>query len=267
MRPTLLPMILSGGAGTRLWPLSREAAPKPFMPLPDGETLLGKTASRALALAGIDTLVTITNRDYYFHTKDTYAAMGLPIDATAMYVLEPFGRNTAPAVARRRPVRASARMGTARAARHAGRSSDSRSARVRRRRDTRGGARRDRHARDVRHHADASGNRLRLHRMRRHAGARRRGRAGRVSRAALRREAGARDGARVSRRQATTSGTRACSRSRPTRSSTRSRVTRRACSQRRAASPRRCRTPHLRRCSRSMPRCSPRYPTSRSTTR
>ena len=89
-------MILSGGAGTRLWPLSREAAPKPFMPLPDGETLLGKTASRALALPGVDTLLTITNRDYYFHTKDTYAGVA---DATCVYLLEPFGRNTAPAVA------------------------------------------------------------------------------------------------------------------------------------------------------------------------
>ena len=36
----LVPIILSGGAGTRLWPLSRETAPKPFMTLPDGETLL-----------------------------------------------------------------------------------------------------------------------------------------------------------------------------------------------------------------------------------
>ncbi|HSD00374.1 MAG TPA: mannose-1-phosphate guanylyltransferase/mannose-6-phosphate isomerase [Casimicrobiaceae bacterium] len=92
-------MILSGGAGTRLWPLSREAAPKPFMPLPDGETLLGKTASRALALPGVDALVTVTNRDYYFHTKDTYTSMALPSTACALYVLEPFGRNTAPAVA------------------------------------------------------------------------------------------------------------------------------------------------------------------------
>ena len=92
-------MILSGGAGTRLWPLSREAAPKPFMPLPDGETLLGKTASRALGLPGVDALVTITNRDYYFHTKDTYTSMALPSTASALYVLEPFGRNTAPAVA------------------------------------------------------------------------------------------------------------------------------------------------------------------------
>lgn len=90
-------MILSGGAGTRLWPLSREAAPKPFMPLPDGETLLAKTASRALALPGIDTFITVTNRDYYFHTKDTYATAGNV--GTPVYLLEPFGRNTAPAVA------------------------------------------------------------------------------------------------------------------------------------------------------------------------
>jgi len=96
MSVTLLPMILSGGAGTRLWPLSREAAPKPFMPLPDGETLLGKTAGRALALPNVDTLLTVTNRDYYFHTKDTYAGVEA---ATCVYLLEPFGRNTAPAVA------------------------------------------------------------------------------------------------------------------------------------------------------------------------
>lgn len=94
---SLLPMILSGGAGTRLWPLSREAAPKPFMPLPDGETLLGKTATRALALEGVDTLLTVTNRDYYFHTKDTYA--GIESAAASVYLLEPFGRNTGPAIA------------------------------------------------------------------------------------------------------------------------------------------------------------------------
>ncbi|MEO8739557.1 MAG: mannose-1-phosphate guanylyltransferase/mannose-6-phosphate isomerase [Casimicrobiaceae bacterium] len=94
----LVPIILSGGAGTRLWPLSREAAPKPFMPLPDGETLLGKTATRATALADVAGLVTITNRDYYFQTKDVYS--GARIAAPRLdYILEPFGRNTAPAVA------------------------------------------------------------------------------------------------------------------------------------------------------------------------
>src|SRR5689334_1588021 len=98
MKPTpVVPMILSGGAGTRLWPLSREAAPKPFMPLPDGETLLAKTAHRALALDGVGTFLTITNREYYFHTRDTYAAGGH--ESSALYLLEPFGRNTAPAVA------------------------------------------------------------------------------------------------------------------------------------------------------------------------
>jgi mannose-1-phosphate guanylyltransferase len=96
---TILPVILSGGAGTRLWPLSREAAPKPFMPLPDGQTLLGKTAARAFALGNADALLTITNRDYYFHTKDTYASMRMPDTTTAVFLLEPFGRNTAPAIA------------------------------------------------------------------------------------------------------------------------------------------------------------------------
>jgi len=97
--PKLIPLILAGGAGTRLWPLSRESTPKPFMPLPDGETLLGKTARRALDLPGVARLVTITNRDYYFHTKDVYSsAAAEPADGLA-YLLEPFGRNTAPAVA------------------------------------------------------------------------------------------------------------------------------------------------------------------------
>src|SRR5436190_22852894 len=94
----IVPVILSGGAGTRLWPLSREAAPKPFMPLPDGETLLAKTARRAFALPGVSKVITVTNRDYYFHTKDAYATLDTAIPA-GVYLLEPFGRNTAPAIA------------------------------------------------------------------------------------------------------------------------------------------------------------------------
>jgi mannose-1-phosphate guanylyltransferase/mannose-6-phosphate isomerase len=97
--PAFIPLILSGGAGTRLWPLSREATPKPFIVLPDGETLLGKTALRALGIPGAGPLVTVTNRDYYFATKDVYATLpdGGPNGAT--YLLEPFGRNTAGAAA------------------------------------------------------------------------------------------------------------------------------------------------------------------------
>ena len=98
-QPSLVPVILSGGAGTRLWPLSREASPKPFMPLPDGQTLLGKTAARALALPGVAALVTVTNREHYFATKDVYAGLSAPLPAATGYLLEPFGRNTAPAVA------------------------------------------------------------------------------------------------------------------------------------------------------------------------
>ena len=68
--PPLVSVIVSGGAGTRLWPLSREMAPKAFMRLPDGETLLGKTVIRALSLPGVAELLTVTNRELYFHTKD-----------------------------------------------------------------------------------------------------------------------------------------------------------------------------------------------------
>ena len=95
----IVPVILSGGAGTRLWPLSRETAPKPSMPLPDGETLLAKTAARALAVPDVAEFVTVTNREYYFHTKDAYAGLRGKLPRRTSYLLEPFGRNTAPAVA------------------------------------------------------------------------------------------------------------------------------------------------------------------------
>lgn len=98
VRP-LVPLILSGGAGTRLWPLSRDEAPKPFMRLPGGGTLIGRTALRALAIPGAGPLVTVTRDEHYFATRDAYA--GLPPEARehAVFLLEPFGRNTAPAIA------------------------------------------------------------------------------------------------------------------------------------------------------------------------
>ena len=99
----LVPIILSGGAGTRLWPLSREAAPKPFMTLPGeharGASLLAHTFSRAAALPDIAALVTITHRDFYFDTRDAYAGCALAEPPRMVYLLEPFGRNTAAAVA------------------------------------------------------------------------------------------------------------------------------------------------------------------------
>ena len=97
--PAVVPLILSGGSGTRLWPLSRASAPKPFMRLPDGGTLIGRTAARAMAIPGAGPLLTVTRDEHYFATRDAYA--GLPRDHAdrAVFLLEPFGRNTAPAIA------------------------------------------------------------------------------------------------------------------------------------------------------------------------
>ena len=95
---TLIPVILSGGAGSRLWPLSREGHPKPFIGLADGHSLLQKTFARAADLPAVQRVLTVTNRDFYFQTADHYRA----VNHTAValdYLLEPFGRNTAAAVA------------------------------------------------------------------------------------------------------------------------------------------------------------------------
>ena len=100
----IIPVILSGGAGTRLWPVSREGHPKPFMKLADGESLLLKTYRRALAVmeslgGGKGELLTVTNRDYYFMSKDELEALKPGEPLPGAFLLEPEGRNTAPAVA------------------------------------------------------------------------------------------------------------------------------------------------------------------------
>lgn len=94
----LIPVILSGGAGTRLWPVSREALPKPFIRLSDGDSLLQQTLRRAASVPGVRDVVTVTNRDHYFLTRDEYAASGLNT-LSHHYLLESAGRNTAPAIA------------------------------------------------------------------------------------------------------------------------------------------------------------------------
>ena len=94
----LIPCIIAGGAGTRLWPVSREAMPKPFMRLPDGESLLQKTFRRAAELPGVQRVLTVTNREVFFRTLDDYRQLNKG-DAALDFILEPFGRNTAPAIA------------------------------------------------------------------------------------------------------------------------------------------------------------------------
>jgi mannose-1-phosphate guanylyltransferase len=96
----LIPVILSGGVGARLWPVSRESFPKPFMKLADGDSLLCKTYRRALTVAEGGHILTVTNRDYYFMSRDELSLAGA--DAAGIighFLLEPSGRNTAPAIA------------------------------------------------------------------------------------------------------------------------------------------------------------------------
>lgn len=96
---TVVPIVLSGGSGTRLWPLSREGHPKPFIELSDGESLLEKTYRRLQALdlnksIAIKPILTVTNRDYFFLSRDTLAK----VTPQGSFLLEPQGRNTAPAI-------------------------------------------------------------------------------------------------------------------------------------------------------------------------
>src|SRR5690606_7788169 len=94
----LVPIILSGGRGARLWPVSRELHPKPFIRLADGQSLLQKAFVRAAALPDVDLVLTVTNRDLFFKTADEYAQVNQRNLAQG-YILEPAGRNTAPAIA------------------------------------------------------------------------------------------------------------------------------------------------------------------------
>ena len=93
----LIPVILSGGVGARLWPVSREAYPKPFIRLADGQSLLQKTLQRASVLVGASTVVTVTNHEYVFATRDEYRSVQGELDP--VFLLEPCARNTAPAIA------------------------------------------------------------------------------------------------------------------------------------------------------------------------
>jgi mannose-1-phosphate guanylyltransferase/mannose-6-phosphate isomerase len=94
---TVLPVILSGGAGSRLWPVSRALYPKPFLRLPNGRTLLCAAFERAGALRGTAGMLLVTNQDYAFQCHDEFAASGA---VCALHsILEPAGRNTAPAIA------------------------------------------------------------------------------------------------------------------------------------------------------------------------
>lgn len=94
----LIPVILCGGAGSRLWPVSRESHPKPFIRLEDGQSLLQKAFVRGALLPEVTNILTVTNREFLFKSEDEYREVNTRRLPTS-FLLEPFGRNTAAAVA------------------------------------------------------------------------------------------------------------------------------------------------------------------------
>jgi len=90
-------VILAGGSGTRLWPVSRYGLPKQFMKLDGGESFLGLTIERLLKVCPAKDLYVITNADYEFHVKAELK--NISPDLEENIILEPAGRNTAPAIA------------------------------------------------------------------------------------------------------------------------------------------------------------------------
>ncbi len=92
----IIPVILAGGSGTRLWPLSREQYPKQLLSLVDKNTMLQNTVLRLVSFHGVRNPFVVCNEDHRFMVAEQLRAIGV---ADASIVLEPVGRNTAPAVA------------------------------------------------------------------------------------------------------------------------------------------------------------------------
>lgn len=92
----LHPVILSGGAGTRLWPLSRASKPKQFLPLTSERTLFQETLRRLDGLEGLAVPVVVSNEEHRFFVLEQLDQIGI---RQATVLIEPEGRNTAPAIA------------------------------------------------------------------------------------------------------------------------------------------------------------------------
>jgi mannose-1-phosphate guanylyltransferase/mannose-6-phosphate isomerase len=90
------PVILSGGSGTRLWPMSRKLLPKQFLALLSRHTLFQETALRVKPMAGCEAPIVVCNDEQRFLAAEQLREIA--VDAAPM-ILEPVGRNTAPAIA------------------------------------------------------------------------------------------------------------------------------------------------------------------------
>ena len=95
LKTKLQPVLLSGGSGTRLWPLSREAYPKQFLALVGDDTMLQATWRRVAAIADAAPIV-VAGEEHRFLVAEQLRQVGAP---TPAILLEPVGRNTAPAIA------------------------------------------------------------------------------------------------------------------------------------------------------------------------
>ena len=92
----IVPVILSGGSGSRLWPLSRQLYPKQLLALTGERTLIQQTANRLLGMDDTGPPIIICNEEHRFLVAEQMQETGIKPDAI---ILEPVGRNTAPAVA------------------------------------------------------------------------------------------------------------------------------------------------------------------------
>ena len=92
---TIVPVILCGGSGTRLWPLSRECYPKQFVTFGEHPTLFAQTLERAMGLPNSGMPVVVCNEEHRFYVQEALRACQMQ----ARILLEPMPRNTAPAIA------------------------------------------------------------------------------------------------------------------------------------------------------------------------
>ena len=93
---SILPVVLAGGYGTRLWPLSRQLLPKQFLPLVSDRSMLQEAVQRAQQVAGALPALLIVNEEHRFLAAEQLRTMGA---LGSMVLLEPAGRGTAPAAA------------------------------------------------------------------------------------------------------------------------------------------------------------------------
>jgi mannose-1-phosphate guanylyltransferase/mannose-6-phosphate isomerase len=92
----LIPLILSGGSGTRLWPVSRRNLPKQFLSLTGSDTLFQQTLKRAGRLSDVGAPIVVASEDHRFLAAEQLQELGIH---GASILLEPVARNTAPAIA------------------------------------------------------------------------------------------------------------------------------------------------------------------------